>query len=254
MEPLSPHSVSRAFKTFQDLLEMIAAALPVEEVCTALVTAAARLTAAEVCTLWVTDDRLQPPQLVLRATQCTDAAYRSARRLPLDGSLSGEVIAGGHPVVIEDIHAAPAFRDKALAQRLGLVALMSIPVPGDGQRPRGVLNCFAGAARRFTPEDMLQAGILAGLAAAALRLAAQQGRIADLDEELETRKRVERAKEILMRQRNLTGEQAYRWIQKRSMDSRRSMREVAEMVVLSEELGYYSSIPHSVAPPPKDSR
>jgi AmiR/NasT family two-component response regulator len=34
----------------------------------------------------------------------------------------------------------------------------------------------------------------------------------------------------------MTGEQAYRWIQKRSMDSRKSMREVAEAVLLSEEI------------------
>lgn len=254
MDALPPDSASRALKTFQDLLEMIAANRPEGEICTALVNAAARITHSEVCSLWVTDEGRQPPQLVLRATQSTDAAYRSPRRLPLDGSLSGRVVAAGHPLVIEDVRTAPDFQDKDLAQRLGLVALMSIPVPGDGPRPRGVLNCFAGGGRRFTPADMLQAGILAGLAAAALRLGAQQVRTAALEEELATRKQVERAKEILMRQRNLSGEEAYRWIQKRSMDARRSMREVAEMVILSQELGYYSSIPHTVPTPPKSSR
>ena len=64
--------------------------------------------------------------------------------------------------------------------------------------------------------------------------------------ELETRKRVERAKEILMRRRSLSGEEAFRWIQKRSMDSRKTMREVAEAILLSEDLGYYSSIPHAL--------
>ncbi|MBW2033618.1 MAG: ANTAR domain-containing protein, partial [Deltaproteobacteria bacterium] len=52
---------------------------------------------------------------------------------------------------------------------------------------------------------------------------------------LETRKLVERAKEVLMRRRNMTGEQAYRWIQKRSMDSRKSMLHVAEAIVLSDD-------------------
>jgi len=50
-----------------------------------------------------------------------------------------------------------------------------------------------------------------------------------IQEELETRKLVERAKEVLMRRRSMTVEQAYRWIQKRSMDSRKSMRHVAEL-------------------------
>jgi AmiR/NasT family two-component response regulator len=57
-----------------------------------------------------------------------------------------------------------------------------------------------------------------------------------IQEELETRKMVERAKEVLMRRRNMTGEQAYRWMQKRSMDSRKSMRNVAEAILLSDEI------------------
>ena len=57
-----------------------------------------------------------------------------------------------------------------------------------------------------------------------------------IEEELETRKMVERAKEVLMLKRNKTGEEAYQWIRKRSMDTRKSMRTVAEAVLLSEEL------------------
>ena len=57
-----------------------------------------------------------------------------------------------------------------------------------------------------------------------------------IQEELETRKLVERAKEVLTKRRGRTGEEAYRWIQKRSMDTRKSMREIAEAILLSEEL------------------
>ena len=57
-----------------------------------------------------------------------------------------------------------------------------------------------------------------------------------IQEELETRKLVERAKEVLMRRRNMTGDEAYRWMQKRSMDSRKSMRSMAEAVLLSDEI------------------
>ena len=58
-----------------------------------------------------------------------------------------------------------------------------------------------------------------------------------IQEELETRKFVERAKEILIKRRNLNADEAFRWIQKRSMDSRKSMRQIAEAILLSEELG-----------------
>jgi len=47
---------------------------------------------------------------------------------------------------------------------------------------------------------------------------------------------VERAKEILMQHREMEGDEAYRWIQKRSMDSRKSIRQIAEAIMLSEEL------------------
>ena len=57
-----------------------------------------------------------------------------------------------------------------------------------------------------------------------------------IQEELETRKLVEKAKEVLMRRRNMKGDEAYRWIQKRSMDSRKSMRNVAEAILLSDEI------------------
>ena len=46
---------------------------------------------------------------------------------------------------------------------------------------------------------------------------------------------MERAKEVHISKRNLTGEQAHRWIQKRSMDSRKSIRNVAEAVLLTDE-------------------
>ena len=57
-----------------------------------------------------------------------------------------------------------------------------------------------------------------------------------IQEELEARKLIERAKDVLMRKRNMKGDEAYRWIRKRSMDSRKSMREVAEAILLTEEL------------------
>jgi two-component system, response regulator PdtaR len=55
--------------------------------------------------------------------------------------------------------------------------------------------------------------------------------VADLGDQLETRKVLDRAKGILQQQMGLTEPEAFRWIQKTAMDLRRSMREVAEGVV-----------------------
>src|SRR5437763_2192689 len=63
------------------------------------------------------------------------------------------------------------------------------------------------------------------------QLAALEGEVADLTERLETRKLVDRAKSLLQTEQGMTEPEAFRWIQKTSMDRRTSMRAVAEEVL-----------------------
>ncbi len=60
---------------------------------------------------------------------------------------------------------------------------------------------------------------------------ALEGEVADLGARLETRKRMDRAKGILMTQLGLGEAEAFRWIQKTAMDRRLGMREVADAVI-----------------------
>jgi AmiR/NasT family two-component response regulator len=62
-----------------------------------------------------------------------------------------------------------------------------------------------------------------------------------IQEELENRKRVERAKGILMRDEALSEEQAYLKIRKYSMDNRKTMREVAEAIILAVDMKHILS-------------
>jgi response regulator NasT len=57
-----------------------------------------------------------------------------------------------------------------------------------------------------------------------------------LEEQLETRKLVDRAKGILMDRHGLREHEAYRRIQQQSMNMRRSMREVAEAIIIASEV------------------
>jgi len=63
-----------------------------------------------------------------------------------------------------------------------------------------------------------------------------ESKVKDLEQSLETRKYVERAKGVLMDKYKLTEQEAFRRIQKLSMNNRKSMREVAEAILLTEEL------------------
>ena len=60
--------------------------------------------------------------------------------------------------------------------------------------------------------------------------------IGDLKETLETRKLIERAKGILMDSQGLKETEAFRKIQRLSMNSRKSMKEVAEAIVLAQQV------------------
>ncbi len=64
-----------------------------------------------------------------------------------------------------------------------------------------------------------------------------QKQVNDLTEALETRKLVDRAKGILMDKQGLSEAEAFRKIQKMSMDNRKPMKEVAEAIILAHQVG-----------------
>ena len=58
----------------------------------------------------------------------------------------------------------------------------------------------------------------------------------DLEDALATRKVVERAKGVLMEKYKLSEQEAFRRIQKLKWNNRKSMKDVAEAILLTEEL------------------
>jgi two-component system, response regulator PdtaR len=64
-----------------------------------------------------------------------------------------------------------------------------------------------------------------------------EAQVTDLQQALETRKLVDRAKGILMDKQGLTEAEAFRKIQKMSMDNRKPMKDVAEAIILAHQVG-----------------
>lgn len=64
-----------------------------------------------------------------------------------------------------------------------------------------------------------------------------EGKVKDLEERLATRRVVEQAKGLLMKKQGLSEQEAFRTIQKLSMNKRKSMREIAEAILLTQEIG-----------------
>jgi two-component system, response regulator PdtaR len=91
------------------------------------------------------------------------------------------------------------------------------------------VGAMAFLVKPFTPEELLPAIEIA--LSRHQQLVQLETEVADLSERLETRKLVERAKGILSEKMALNEPEAFRWIQKASMDRRLSMAEVAKTVI-----------------------
>lgn len=90
-------------------------------------------------------------------------------------------------------------------------------------------GAMAYVVKPFTSADLVPAIEIAVSRYAELKTL--EAEVADLGERFETRKRVDRAKGVLMKKLGLSEPEAFRWIQKTSMDRRLSMREVSDAVV-----------------------
>ena len=90
-------------------------------------------------------------------------------------------------------------------------------------------GALAYVVKPFTPSDLIPAiDIALGRYA---QIQALEDEVADMSERLETRKILDRAKGILNNTMGLTEPEAFRWIQKASMDRRLTMKEVAQTVI-----------------------
>ena len=98
-------------------------------------------------------------------------------------------------------------------------------------------GAMAYVTKPFKPTDLLPAIQIA--LARHEELIALESEIADLSDRLETRKLMDRAKGILMSKMKLSEPDAFRWIQKASMDRRLSMAQVAKAVI--DQLGQKAS-------------
>jgi response regulator NasT len=141
-----------------------------------------------------------------------DLVVMDVRMPQLDGIKAAERLTKDHiaPVVL-----LTAFSQKELVEQASEAGALAYVV------------------KPFTPNDLLPA-IEIALARYA-QIVALESEVADMVERFETRKLVDRAKGLLNEKMGLSEPEAFRWIQKASMDRRLTMHDVAQAVI--EQLG-----------------
>jgi signal transduction protein with GAF and PtsI domain len=223
-------------KALTDISSAITSELYLEDILKLIVMVTANVTGFAICSLWLLDENETPPQIRLKATQAISPDYVKDRSLDLNEGVVGHVLGTKKPLIIKSVLRNNRFKEKEMARRLGLVSMVGVPLTLKDRKVIGVLNCFTTAPHDFTKTEVNLLTAVANQAAVAILNTELMVKTQVIQEELESRKLIERAKEVLMHRMRIKGDAAYRWLQKRSMDTRKSMRQVAEAVLLSEEL------------------
>lgn len=199
-----------------------------------IVTVTAQVMNSKICSLMLIDEKTH--LLTIRATQSISEKYNKKPPLAIGEGVAGRVAKENEAIAVYDIAKRREYKYKDIAKQEGLASLLCVPLAVKG-KVIGVLNSYTSFPRRFKKVEIDILTTVANQAAVAIENTELIIKTKVVQEELETRKLVERAKGILMKESGMTEEDAFRKIQKKSMNLRKSMREISEAIILSREIG-----------------
>lgn len=223
-------------KTLKDISRAITSDLFLEDLLKLIVLLTAKMIGAEICSLWLIDENENPPKIRLKATQSIEPEYLNDRSLNLNEGVVGYVATQKKPLIIKNVMRSRRFKEKEMAKKLGLVSMVGVPLKLQDDKIVGVLNCFTSIPYDFSETEVNALTTVANQAAVAILNTELMVKNKVIQEELEIRKLIEKAKEVVMLSQGFKGDEAYRWIRKQSMNSRKTMRQVSEAILLSEEI------------------
>jgi signal transduction protein with GAF and PtsI domain len=225
------HRVSRIVSSEVSLDEMLGE----------IVGLAAQSTGCDACLVYLAET--EKDEFVLRASLVPHTADVGHLRLKMGEGVTGWVAEHQSPVALADNAAAdPRFKAFSALVEDTYQAFLSVPLINKG-RAIGVVNVHHRDRHPHTPEEITTLQFIGeqmGSAIAKSLLEEENARLAEetaeMKRQLETRKAVERAKGILQKRQNLSEEEAYLRMRNESRRLRRPMKELADAIILSEEL------------------
>jgi signal transduction protein with GAF and PtsI domain len=174
-------------------------------------------------------------ELTIKATQSMNKEYLNKRPLRLGEGIAGKVALENKPMIVENIQEAEEYKFKDIGMKEGLVSMLSVPLHVKG-KVIGVLNTYTSMLHSFSEYEINILKTVADQAAIVIENYRLVVETKVIKEELDIRKAIERAKGMLMEDQNLSEQEAFRKIQKFAMNNNKSMKEIAEAIILSNEL------------------
>lgn len=226
-------SYAKQLEAISKVSKTITSNLYLGDILKLIVTVTAEIMDSKICSLMLIDEKTR--ELVLKATQSMSEVYNKKPNLKVGEGIAGKVASENKPIAVYDLSKGSEYKSKNIAVVAGLESLLSVPLAVKG-KVIGVLNNYTSYPHNFTDDEVNILTTVANQAAIVIENAELMVKTKVVQEELETRKSVERAKGILMRGQAMSEEEAFRKIQKQSMDLRKSMREIAEAIILMESM------------------
>jgi len=229
----SKPSYARWLDAISKISSSITQDLYLDDILRLIVTLTAEVMSSKICSLMLLDE--EKGELVIRATQSISDLYNKKPNLKLGEGIAGIVAKENRAISVLDVRKDKVYVNQEIAKKESLCSLLSVPLSVKG-KVIGVLNLYTSSPHRFTKKEIERLTTVANQASIAILNTELLVKTRVIEEELESRKLVEKAKGILMKE-GLIEEEAYRRIQKKSMDLRKSMREIAEAIILAREIG-----------------
>lgn len=186
---------------------------------------------------------LEGEHLVLRASKNPHADLIDHIGIQVGQGVTGWVAKHRQPVAIASAASNdPRFKAFKNLPEDHFEAMLCTPILCAG-RVVGVINLQHRMSYRHTSEQVRLLSTLGFLVGAEIERARLETENTQLTTRLETRKAVDRAKSILQRDLSLNEAEAYQMMQKESRQRRKSMREIADAILLAEDLRRARSLP-----------
>ena len=223
----------KQIEAISKVANLITSGMYLEELLRLVVQVTAEVMNSKISSLMLLDP--DKKELVVKATQSISEAYNKKPNILLGEGIAGVVAKENKPIGVLDVKEDKRYLHQDVAKKENLCSLVCVPLAVKG-RVIGVLNCYTSKKHKFSKHELDLLTALANQAALAIENAELDLRARSAEEALTTRKLVERAKDILSQDASITSSEAYRLIQKQSMDMRKSMREVAEAIILAKDI------------------
>jgi signal transduction histidine kinase len=171
----------RLFESLASVSQTINSTLNLDDALKVVTHEACVLMRAKMCSLMLLDEKRE--WLDLRASYGAGVAYLRKPRLSVEDSLLGIVVRRKKPLRVEDVQGSSRYQSMEVAQREGLVSLLSVPLLFTGQAI-GTLSVYTGEPYSFSNEEIRILSALAELSAIAIEKARLYERVVDVEEQL----------------------------------------------------------------------